>query len=114
MRHPMQPVVLVDGIPRFKQNAIVRYLLDLCQVKGSADMNTLALIPFSQEDHEQFAQLIGYSVSGAGGLSYMRKALIDRADVEAAELMAINKCRNPCCKQVAGHPPGCDICGCEP
>lgn len=67
----MQPVVLDDnGVGRFKENKIVRYLLDLCSIKQIADMNTLAILPFSQEDYEQFAQLIGYSVHGFGDLSY--------------------------------------------
>jgi hypothetical protein len=52
---------------RFKENAIVRFLLDA----GKFDMNDLALMPFSREDREQFAQLIGYSHSGFGELSYV-------------------------------------------
>lgn len=81
--HPMQPVVLVDGVARFKQNAIVRALLDI----GPLDMNKLACLPFSDEDREQFAQLIGYSVSGAGDLSYMRAGVISQADKQAEELL---------------------------
>ena len=34
-------------------------------------MNELACMDFSQEDSEQFAQLIGYSVSGFSELSYV-------------------------------------------
>lgn len=66
-KHPMQPILLVDGIARFKQNAIVRFLLD---TYPDVDMNRLACIGFSEEDRSQFAQLIGYSVSGYGDLSY--------------------------------------------
>jgi hypothetical protein len=34
-------------------------------------MNTLSCIDFSQEDREQFAQLIGYSLCGFSDLSYV-------------------------------------------
>lgn len=66
--HPMQPLELDDhDILRFKQNAIVRFLLDA----GVFDMNAIARMPFSDEDREQFAQLIGYSYSGFSELSYV-------------------------------------------
>jgi hypothetical protein len=55
------------GRDRFKANAIVVHLLD----KGGFDMNSLAMMDFSNEDREQFAQLIGYSLSGFGELSYV-------------------------------------------
>jgi len=67
-RNPDQPLVRdAQGTIRFRENAIVRYLLDV----GATDMNRLALLPFSQEDREQFLQLIGYSVCGFGELSYV-------------------------------------------
>ena len=63
----MQPIYLDEhGTARFKENGIVRYLLDA----GPFDMNQLAVLPFSDEDREQFAQLIGYSLSGFGELHY--------------------------------------------
>jgi hypothetical protein len=68
MKHPMQPLEKDKlGTVRFKKNAIVDYLLD----NGGIDMNDLAVIDFSQEDREQFAQLIGYSQCGFGELSYV-------------------------------------------
>lgn len=65
---PMQPVVIdADGVARFRRNGIVRLLLDI----GPLDMNKIAMLPgISREEHAQFAQLIGYSVSGYGELSY--------------------------------------------
>ena len=67
LRHPVQPVRIDnDGVVRFVPNRIVRFLLDA----GPYDMNTLAMMPWSDEDREQFAQLIGYSVQGFGELSY--------------------------------------------
>ena len=76
-KHPMQPVEIPeDGTIRFKDNKIVRFLLDA----GDIDMNKLATIPFSDEDRMQFAQLIGYSVSGYGELSYASEESIEGAD----------------------------------
>jgi hypothetical protein len=67
-KHPMQPVYEDEhGTLRFKPNAIVRFLLD----DGPNNLNRLALLPFSNEDREQLAQLIGYSVSGYSDLSYV-------------------------------------------
>lgn len=76
MNHPIQPVVAdAYGVLRFKKNAIVRHLLD----SGLCDMNVLALLDFSQEDRVQFAQLIGYSLSGFGELSYVDSDTYDAA-----------------------------------
>lgn len=61
-----QPVV--DG--RFKKNEIVDFLL----LHGGHSMNSLATMEFSDADRAQFAQLIGYSVSGWGTLSYVSDA----------------------------------------
>lgn len=67
-RHSIQPLYEDEhGVLRFKKNHIVEFLLDA----GPNDMNSLARLPFSQEDREQFAQLIGYSLSGFGELSYV-------------------------------------------
>lgn len=66
-RHPIQPLEMTEsGVIRFKGNAIVRHLLD----HGGIDLNKIGMLDFSREDREQFAQLIGYSHSGAGDLSY--------------------------------------------
>jgi len=66
-RHPMQPVQDDGkGVWRFKPNAIVKWLLET----GPANLNDIARRGFPAEDQEQFAQLIGYSVSGFGDLPY--------------------------------------------
>ena len=81
--HAMQPVELdADGVSRFKGNAIVRFLLDA----GPYDMNKLAMMPWPQEDREQFAQLIGYSVSGFGELPYVRDETYEKARAAAEKL----------------------------
>lgn len=68
MKHPIQPLITDEnGTLRFKSNAIVEYLLE----NGGIDLNEIASKDFSQDDHEQFAQLIGYSLRGFGSLSYV-------------------------------------------
>lgn len=66
-KHPIQPLAYDEkGVLRFKANTIVQYLLD----NGGIDLNKIACLPFSKEDRQQFAQLIGYSLSGYSTLSY--------------------------------------------
>ncbi len=83
-RPPMQPIVFAeDGVIRFQKNVLVEYLLDAAG-KFGLDMNHLAIIPCPRSDREQFAQLIGYSVSGFGELSYARNKTVARADAKSA------------------------------
>lgn len=82
MKHPIQPLEKdKSGVLRFKENAIILYLLD----KGGIGLNDLAIVDFSQEDREQFAQLIGYSLGGFGDLSYASDATYEAADRMARE-----------------------------
>jgi len=81
MRHPIQPIYKDrHGTERFQSNAIVKYLLE----HGGIDLNKLAMLEFSNEDRQQFAQLIGYSLIGYAELSYVTddayKAAIMAAD----------------------------------
>ncbi len=81
MRHPIQPLVTdKHGVIRFKENTIVSYLL----ANGGIDLNHLARRDFPQEDREQFAQRIGYSLSGFSDLSYVSDETYDTA-VKSAE-----------------------------
>lgn len=84
----MQPIEM-DGnnIARFKANKIVRYLLDRATDANIADLNKLAIIPFSTEDRVQFAQLIGYSVDGFGDLSYVPREIVEQADEVVADML---------------------------
>ena len=64
LKHPVQPVYVdKDEVLRFKENRIVRYMLDALTEKGIG-LNQLCLMNFSVEDWSQLNQLIGYSVSG--------------------------------------------------
>lgn len=84
MKNPIQPLYKDEhGTIRFKQNAIVRLLLDT----GKLSLNDLACIEFSQDDREQFAQLIGYSLGGFAELSYVSNETYELADKEAAKLL---------------------------
>jgi len=67
-RHPIQPLERDDqGVMRFKPNKIVQHLLD----HGGIDLNQIASMDFTVDDREQFAQLIGYSLSGFSELHYV-------------------------------------------
>ena len=82
--HPIQPLAPDEhGALRFKQNKIVRHLLDWAKEKGHG-LNELATLDFPQEDWEQFAQLIGYSLSGFQELSYVTGDTIAAASVMEA------------------------------
>lgn len=76
-KHPIQPVIRdVHGTANFKANGIVQLLLDA----GPFDMSQLARMQFSDEDREQFAQLVGYSVDAFSDLSYTSDWAINRAN----------------------------------
>lgn len=119
--HPIQPLEMQDGVLRFKSNAIVRHLLDA----GAIDMNKIAVLNFTREDREQFAQLVGYSHAGAGDLSYMSDVVLEIAHMQyesgesqqqqlrikylEAELQAIRDgLRNPVAKLFGLHPDDLD------
>lgn len=86
---PMQPVGWDGkGVVRFQGNAVVRQLLDQSSARGF-DLNNLSIAcqDAPQADWEQFAQLIGYSVSGFGDLSYASPETIDKADRKVDRLV---------------------------
>ena len=85
-KHPLQPIIIdKHKVARFKSNRIVEWLLENAQANGF-DMNTLAMMDFDKNDRWQFAQLIGYSVSGIGDLSYHDKDDLAEADRIVEEL----------------------------
>ena len=82
MNHPIQPIEKDShGSLRFKPNKIVQHLLR----HGGIDLNQIACLDVPQEDAEQFAQLIGYSLSGFGELSYVRDETFNAAEAMARE-----------------------------
>jgi hypothetical protein len=78
LKNPVQPTQVVEGALRFKENKIVSWLLD----NSGKNMNDIAMEEFSKDDQQQFAQLIGYSVSGYSSLSY-----VDNYSHEVAQIM---------------------------
>ena len=80
----IQPVVMLDdGTPRFQSNRICQYLLDA----GPFNMNDVAMFPgISQEEREQFAQLIGYSVGGFEELHYASPKIVAKANRASKKL----------------------------
>lgn len=81
--HPMQPIILVDEVPRFKANKAVRWMVD-----NMCDLNVLSMVEgIPDEDMAQLMQLLGYSVSAFGGLSFVDSCLTHRADMAAAALL---------------------------
>lgn len=92
----MQQLVLDDrDVASFRENAIATYLLD----EGPFDMNHLVGQPFSDQDREQFAQLIGYPVSGFCELGYVSHEACADAH-RAADLLRTPPPRTP--EEVAG------------
>ena len=76
-RMPIQPIDRdINGVVRFKPNRIVEFLLD----NGNYDLNDIARMDFTNEEREQFSQLIGYSLSGFSDLSYVSDDTCEIAD----------------------------------
>lgn len=84
--HPTQPLELDEhGVMRFKQNRIVRMLLDS---HPSQNLNTiLAFENFPLEDYKQLMQLIGYSISGYGDLDIATDEEIEQLDKLTAKML---------------------------
>lgn len=83
--HPMQPIAPDQhGRLRFKENRLVSYLA--CE-----RLNELAAVEACDEDRQQLAQLIGYSLDGWGTLSYVS----DEAYAKAKALSATPQASEP-------------------
>jgi hypothetical protein len=112
----MQPIVKDDrGEPRFRENAIIRYIVDnASQVvhpgaptidpdtgkpyhQGRLDLGKLMMMDFPQEDREQFAQLMGYSIAGYHELSYVSDESAAQASALAHQMTGKGGCRDVGC-----------------
>jgi hypothetical protein len=96
----MQPIVVSNDVVRFKANRIVRKLLDVATRAGVYDLNHIAADrEFSQDDRAQFAQLIGYSVTGYHELSHISDQHCKEAtDAAQAKWPGFKACRDMGCK----------------
>ena len=88
---PMQPIVKAkDGVIRFQENRIVSAFYEAASAGKHLDLNGVAIMAahgeFTEAEQMQFAQLIGYSVSGFGDLSYVDRGVLRRADRKASTL----------------------------
>ena len=88
---PMQPVgVDAHGVHRFLDNRIVRELLVRSGLTGYG-LNEIAVDAhrgkYNDVEQRQLAQLIGYSVSGYGDLSYVDNESCMRADALSEALL---------------------------
>jgi hypothetical protein len=82
--HPVQEVIVDSrGVHRFRKNQIVEWLF---VSHPHIDMNAITRENFSDADRTQFAQLIGYSVSGVGDLSYFDRDVLRTADRRSKRL----------------------------
>lgn len=97
---------LRGAIPGARTNAIVRHVVDHAASMiarhhmhaGRLDLNTLYVMNFPQEDREQFAQLMGYSISGYHELSYVSDESAAQASALAHEVMpGAGGCRDAGC-----------------
>jgi hypothetical protein len=85
VKNPIQPLATdAQGVVRFKANKIVQHLLD---THPTCDMNALAVLDFTDDDRQQFAQLIGYSLSGYCSLT----RYVDDASYYAAANVALTR-----------------------
>lgn len=90
MAHPKQPIGYAkDGCIRFKKNAIVDWLLQA--YPGGYALNVIAEMvahgEFAVEDLIQLDQLLGYSVSGFGDLSYVPRKFVEKCDKKADKVI---------------------------
>ena len=85
---PMQPIhVAEDGCIRFKKNRIVDDMLEHSRKHGFG-LNEMAMRDYTDDERMQLAQLIGYSVSGYGNLSYASEESVAKADDVAEAIRA--------------------------
>lgn len=85
---PMQPIYIDNkGVARFQSNKIVDWLF----VTQKISLNEISAMcqnsKIPKVDQMQFWQMLGYSVSGFGDLSFADKEVVAQADAITEELM---------------------------
>lgn len=87
-KHPNQPLVYAkDGCMRFKQNDIVRKLLDFAADHGySINEIYQEFLPSHADDYKQLLQLLGYSIGGYCDISMIPEKQKKRAEKKAEKL----------------------------
>ena len=102
MNNPIQPVVEgADGTLRFKQNAIVRHLVDWARRRDHT-LDDLTEMNFTSEDWRQLFQLLGYTLDGYSELSCVDDEAYSAAARVATRCFA-EKNINECIKGATQH-----------
>ena len=89
-KQPTQPMVVDErGVVCFQSNKVIEWLfeagkLDLIELAVAAAKNPAG---FPRADRMQVAQMLGYSVSGFGDLSYVPRDVAGEMDAAAAEVL---------------------------
>jgi hypothetical protein len=87
LHQPMQPMGWSEGVIRFKPNPIVAALFEDSTERGRIDMVAIRMWVAegraTVDDLIQFAQLLGYSVSGFADLDYVPHHKLVEIDREA-------------------------------
>lgn len=96
-KHPRQPLVTDEhGVIRFQSNGIIEWLF----THGHLSLNEIAFLPFDDADRRQLAQMLGYSASGYGDLSYVSADEAAEVDGMAETILWRKEHRCSC-----DHPP---------
>jgi hypothetical protein len=82
----MQPIVNVDGVALFQWNKIVQHLFNV----GPYTIKDIARMDFPNEDREQFAQLLGMSISDYVELPFVSERSSHEAQLAEDELNPSN------------------------
>lgn len=81
-KHPIQPLELdLHNVLRFKENRVVSILYEKLRSMGIDPWSLLGRDNVTKDDLRQFAQLIGYSHSGAQDLPYMDDKTLEAAKI---------------------------------
>lgn len=83
---PLQPLYIdKHKVVRFRENKVLEALREAAAQRGFT-LNDLAVMDLPREDWQQFAQLIGYSLSGYSELSYVTDKAYERAAKAAPKI----------------------------
>ena len=100
MKNPFQPFEMTGNVVRFRRNKIVEDLLDFAQLHGFG-LNQIAMRgDYTQDDYEQFMQLIGYSLCGFHEISRVSDKTAKKASKAASKQFGrkIQGCRDTGCE----------------
>jgi hypothetical protein len=87
-KQPMQPIYIdKEGVVRFQSNKIVDWLFATQKISLNEISAMCQTSKIPKADQMQFWQMLGYSVSGFGDLSFVDKEIVFQADMIAEQLL---------------------------